>query len=150
MSAKNPTKAAKSAAGLFLWDYESTLFPLTINRLMVENYSDQLSAFIQESVLSSGGTGFLPQQRVFASKSGWHLRRTVKLDPVAEFFWYGLIYKNRSRFRKPIGTERNVFGFRIVGGEALPTVRAYANFKASIAYGRAHFAECAYFQNLQC
>lgn len=145
MASKAQSKTVESARDLFLWDYDSTLFPLALNRLMVDRYADEMDEFIQETVLPAGGTGFLPQQRVFASKSGWHLRRTVKLDPVAEFFWYGLIYKNRARFRKPLGLDRNVFGFRIVRGEPLPTVRSYANFKASIAYGAAKFDQSAYF-----
>ena len=88
----------KDSAELFLRDYPSTLFPLRMNQLLVEKYASQLRIFIQEKILDAQGS-FQNQQRVFATKRGWFLRRTVKLDPVAEFFLYDLIYRNRSLFR---------------------------------------------------
>jgi hypothetical protein len=78
----------------FLWDYDSSLFPLRTNRLLVEKYSAQLLDFIQEERLTTD-CGFQNQHRVFATKRGWFLRPTVKLDPVAEFFFYDFVYRHR-------------------------------------------------------
>lgn len=134
----------KDASDFFLRDYSATLFPLRMNRLLVENYSSQVREFIKNKVFSNSGT-FQQQHRVFASKSGWFLRRTVKLDPVAEFFIYDLIFKNRGCFRKPRSANREVYGFRIERGDLTPTVNAYAEFKASVARNRRRFRYSAYF-----
>ena len=134
----------KDSAGLFLWDYESTLFPLKTNRLLVERYSDGLRAFIQENVLNGSGA-FQIQRRVFAPKRGWFLRRTVKLDPVAEFFLYDIVYRNRMRFRRDRHSNRQVHGFRIKRGEPVSTLKSYADFKVSVARNRSSYRHYAYF-----
>jgi hypothetical protein len=48
----------------------------------------------------SNSDHFLPQKRVFATKQGGHLRRTFKLDPVAEMFLYDLVSQS-SLFPSP-------------------------------------------------
>jgi hypothetical protein len=103
----------------FLWDYESSLFPLHTNRLLVEKYSSEVLDFIQKERLTSDG-GFQGQHRVFATKRGWFLRPTVKLDPIAEFFFYDFVYRNRRLFRKSPRDDRKIYGFRIVSGEPIP------------------------------
>src|SRR6266852_3445866 len=92
-------ETVKNSRQFFLWDYDSSLFPLRMNRLLVEKYSAQVLDFMQTEQLASSG-GFQSQHKVFATKRGWFLRPTVKLDPVAEFFFYDFVYRNRSRFRK--------------------------------------------------
>lgn len=69
-------------------DFPSTLFPLNTNLILIENYSSELSQYIYEKVLDPNATdsSFLSQQKVFATKPKNHLRRTSKLDPVAEYF----------------------------------------------------------------
>ncbi|BAY65629.1 hypothetical protein NIES22_57360 [Calothrix brevissima NIES-22] len=59
-----------------------------------------LAAF-NEKVLNQSEQeySFVHQLHCYASKTGFHLRRTVKLDPVAELFIYNLIYRNRKTFR---------------------------------------------------
>jgi hypothetical protein len=89
--------AIKTSQQFYLWDYDSTLFPLNTNRLLVEKFSAELRDFIQNEVLDND-VGFQSQHRVFATKRGWFLRPTVKLDPVAEFFMYDFIYRNRASF----------------------------------------------------
>lgn len=128
----------------FLWDYEGTLFPLNINRLLVAKYSRKILDFVQEQILTNAG-GFQPQHRVFATKRGWFLRPTVKLDPVAEFFFYDFVYRNRTLFRKsPVDTRRN-YGFRIVKGEPIPILESYSTFKKAVAKNREIFAHYSYF-----
>src|SRR5437016_5566203 len=101
---------APPSVQFFLKDYDCSLFPLTTNRLMVEKFWREIRDFIQAEDLMGSGS-FLQQQRVFASKRGWYLRPTVKLDPVAEFFLYDFVYRNRSLFRKPPIPNRQSFGF---------------------------------------
>lgn len=134
----------KSATDFFLWDYDATLFPLTLNRLMVERYSVEIQEFLRDQVFTEIGS-FQTQHRVFASKRGWFLRRTLKLDPVAEYFLYEIVYRNRGLFGSPDRKDREVYGFRIKGGLPTSTLRAYASFKAAVATTRSNFESYAYF-----
>jgi hypothetical protein len=120
---------------------------------MVEKYSTELLDFIQTECLSGNG-GFQSQHRVFATKRGWFLRPTVKLDPVAEFFLYDFVYRNRSHFRKSPLSTRKVLGYRIVGGVPIPILQSYSNYKKAIAKNRetykchAYFDVAAYFNRI--
>lgn len=133
----------RNASEFLLRDHGSTLFPLKMNRLLVERYSNQLREFIAKTVLVPSGA-FQNQHRVFAIKGGWFLRRTVKLDPVAEFFLYDIVYRNRNQFRRSQEKKRQVYGFRIPGGELLSTLEAYGDFKKTVAKYRAGFRYSAY------
>jgi hypothetical protein len=137
------TTPIKDSADFFLKDYGSTLFPLKMNRLLVEKYAKQLRDFIQEHVLAGEGA-FQNQHRVFASKRGWFLRRTVKLDPIAEFFLYDIIYRNRTCFRPSPNRSREVHGFRISRGEPLSALKEYVQFKKSVARHRNAYKGYAY------
>lgn len=88
-----------SAADFFLEDFPRTLFPLTTNKVLVELGHEELLAFAENLIAEDGK--FLPQRRVYANKDPLHLRRTIKLDPVAEFYFYHIVHKNRHKFRKP-------------------------------------------------
>jgi len=73
------------------------------------------------------------------------LRPTVKLDPVAEFYLYDFVYRNRNLFRKPQIPNRQSFGFYFVKGEAAPILRSYSRFKGAIAEGRETYDNYVYF-----
>jgi Reverse transcriptase (RNA-dependent DNA polymerase) len=137
-------KQISTSQQFFLWDYDSTLFPLQTNRLIVEKYAPKILEFVQDNVLAHDGS-FNTQHRVFASKRGWFLRPTVKLDPVAEFYFYDLIYRNRGSFRKPRTAKRSTFGFRISEGNPIPILDSYSEFKKCIAKYRSKFACYIYF-----
>jgi hypothetical protein len=122
-----------SAKEFFLDDFQSTLFPLSTNRLLVEKGAAELQHFADRII--SGAGSFLPQQRVYANKDPFHLRRTVKLDPVAEFFLYSLVYRNRARFRKPHNQRRVHFGYRFTQGKPISASKSYADFKAAVWRG---------------
>ena len=111
---------------------------------MVEQYSKELLGFVQEEQLTTN-SGFQSQRRVFATKRGWFLRPTVKLDPVAEFFFYDFVYRHRHLFRKSPNDKRTIFGFRIVGGEPIPILRSYSNFKKAVAKNRGIYHNYVYF-----
>lgn len=128
-----------NSSEFFLWDYPNTLFPLNLNQLLVKKFSQQIMAFILEH------KNFLPQHRVFASKKGWYLRRTVKLDPVAEFFVYDIIYRNRKLFKASEKAAREVYGFRIVKGDAISGLHSYTDYKSSLAFNRLKYQHYAYF-----
>jgi hypothetical protein len=134
----------KDSRGFFLWDYDSTLFPLRTNRLLVEKYSVQLLEFIQTEHLTTTGK-FQNQHRVFATKRGWFLRRTVKLDPVAEFFFYDFAYRNRRVFRHAENYKRATPGFQMLNGEPIPILKSYSQFKRVVAKCRSEYVHNIYF-----
>jgi hypothetical protein len=98
----------------FLADYPRTLFPLTTTGLLVAKFSTELKDFLYNTLLckTSASPGFLVQQRCYSAKRGYNLRRTVKLDPVAEFFIYDIVFRNRKSFRSDHRVSRQSFGYR--------------------------------------
>lgn len=125
----------------FAADYSSTLYPLKTNRLMVEHHSAELSDYIFQRVLNESheGDNFLAQQRVYSTKPNGHLRRTFKLDPVAEYFIYDLVYRNREIFRPAVSASRLSFGYRFERGSHIPVNKAYREYKAAIASASKRF-----------
>src|SRR3546814_1148100 len=100
-----------------VWD---SWFPLRTTLVVAEHFEQGLSKHIYEKVLSvSDSDNFLPQQRVYATKPRGHLRRTVKLDPVAEYYIYDLAVRNRAIFRKQVSDRRASFGYRFKDGKPL-------------------------------
>lgn len=112
-------------------DLPRTLFPLNTNKVLVERGAKEILDYAE--ALVDGQGSFLPQRRVYANKDALHLRRTVKLDAVAEFFLYDLIYRNRTRFRKPHTKKRRHFGYRFEDGKPMSPSRSYSEFKRAIS-----------------
>jgi hypothetical protein len=70
-------------------DYPKTLFPNRTGQLLIQNGEHKIKDHIAKCFLKSEPSfSFLPQQRVYAAKHDLNLRRTVKLDPVAEYYIY--------------------------------------------------------------
>ena len=126
-----------SAKEFFLEDVPRTFFPLSTNRVLVEKGEAEIRAHI--SRIADGSASFLPQRRVHANKDDLHLRRTVKLDPVAEFFIYDLVYRNRGLFKKPSYPIREHFGYRFEAGRPASASESYANFKSAVSLGSVLF-----------
>ncbi len=128
-----------TAKDFFLEDVPRTLFPLTTNRVLVEHGADKLLSFAEN--LLAGAGSFLSQQRVYANKDAMHLRRTVKLDAVAEYYLYHIIFKNRTKFRKPHNPKRAHYGYRFEQGRPVSPSKSYAEFKGEIWLGTFNFEE---------
>lgn len=120
-----------STVNFFETDFPATLFPLKTNLLLVKEHSAELSDYIYQRVLNPGceADKFLPQHRVYATKPRGHLRRTVKLDPVAEFFIYDICYRNKAIFRPEVSASRRSFGYRFKSGARIPVHVAYGEYK---------------------
>lgn len=116
-------------------DFGGTLFPLKTNLLMAERHEVELSEYIYQKVLDeqNKSDNFLPQQRVHATKPHGHLRRTLKLDPVAEYFIYDVTYRNRAIFRPEVSKTRRSFGYRFKNGAHISVHSAYSEYKQSLA-----------------
>jgi hypothetical protein len=128
------TRDATNSVSYLLSDYPRTLFPLSTTRVIAENWGQQALDYIYQKVLNplEPEHSFLAQARCYSSKQGFHLRRTVKLDPVAELFIYDLVYRNRLLFRKDFRSTRRSFGYRFEDGEPLAPTKSYAAFKAAV------------------
>jgi len=115
-------------------DFAATLFPLKTNRLLAEFHGQEIAAYIDDRVVNGAhaGDSFLSQQKVYATKPKGHLRRTVKLDPVAEYFLYDVCLRNRAVFRPQVSATRRSFGYRIVSGKPIPVHYAYSEYKGAL------------------
>jgi hypothetical protein len=126
-----------STVDFFKADFPATLFPLKTNWYMVEKHSAEIDKYIYQRVLDESNEvdNFLPQQQVYATKPRGHLRRTVKLDPVAEYFIYDLTFRNRAIFRGEVSPARRSFGYKFAEGSHIPVHTAYRQYKAALADG---------------
>ena len=124
-----------SSVDYLLGDYGHTLFPLSTTEFLVGKFSATLKDYIDNRILDRTiqDYHFLPQQRCYAAKRGFHLRRTVKLDPVAEFFIYDVVYRNRLKFRADHSATRRSYGFRFSSGQPESLSVAYGEFKKDVA-----------------
>ncbi|KVO34139.1 antiviral reverse transcriptase Drt5 [Burkholderia ubonensis] len=122
-------------------DIPATLFPLKLNLFMAENHGTEISTYINEKILKEDVVtdNFLAQQRVYATKPRGHLRRTVKLDPIAEYFIYDLVYRNRGVFRPEVSVARRSFGYRFKNGSHIPVHVAYMEYKKALEEGEAEY-----------
>ncbi len=113
----------------YLWDYEGTLFPMETCRVLIEKHSEEIASHILKIAdKKEAEYCFLPQETVYASKTQHHLRRTLKLDPVAEYYLYEMAYKNRKIFRKSIKSTRQNFGYRFYRGSPIKIHDSYNKF----------------------
>lgn len=126
-----PTKTY-NATQYLLDDQKRTLFPLNTTEVLVAHFGSKLLQFAEEEILARQDVGFLPAVRCYASKQGYHLRRTVKLDPVAEVYLYHLVYKNRRAFRGDLVARRISFGYRFSAGKPEVLTQSYAAFKGAV------------------
>lgn len=131
----------------YLQDHPRTLFPLGTTKFLIENFSSELGDFVYGKITheKESSYAFLPQTKVYASKPGFHLRRTAKLDPVAEFFIYDLIYRNRNSFRKSGKQSRTNFGYRFETGRPISPANSYRAFKQAVHASLTEYKYCAKF-----
>ena len=121
-------------------DFPRTLFPLRTNLWLVENGLEVILDYIYQEITgdeSEASGDFQQQEKVFAAKHGHHLRRTHKLDVVAEVFLYDIIYRNRSKFRKDVFPRRKSFGYRFNGGSPVSASESYREYKVEVGTGHA-------------
>ena len=116
-----PAKTTSKTISFFQKDFWSGLFPMQTNYLMITRLEKEISEYIYRKILSNDDQhNFLPQQRVHADKSNGHLRRTLKLDPISEYYLYDIVYRNKTIFRKPVSENRKSYGYRFESGDIIP------------------------------
>lgn len=133
-----------SAATVFEFqkaDFPRTLYPINTNIIVSQYAGNTVLQYISDSILNDmvKDHSFLPQLKVFAAKPNWHLRRTFKLDPVAELFMYSFAYGNRKLFYRKTSTKRIVLGYRFKEGQMESPSKSYRSFKSTVSeQARAH------------
>jgi hypothetical protein len=142
-SSNEPTavkSSITSTVDFYRDDLPRTLFPLRTNLFLIENGEADIQAFIEKCLdAEEKAHAFLPQRRVYAAKPSFHLRRTVKLDVVSEYYLYDVVFKNRAKFRKPFSDHRRHFGYRFDSGTPISATSAYRAFKSAIAQYSSEF-----------
>jgi hypothetical protein len=122
-------------------DHPRTLFPLDLTRIVVEHGAPRLFQYIAEDIKPSEKKGktFAPQLRCFSAKHGLHLRRTLKLDPVAELYIYDLVLPNRKFFKSDTRKTRRQYGYCFKGGKPISAMAGYREFKHDLLHAeKAH------------
>ena len=129
-----------SLLDFYITDFRKTLFPLITNKFLIQNGQNEIKSFINKC-LDNGQHfySFRSQTRVYAGKPNFHLRRTVKLDPVAEFFIYEIIFRNRNLFRSPFSEDKKHYGYRFQKGVPLNPSGSFKGYKGAISAYRDQF-----------
>ena len=121
-------------------DYPRTLFPLSTTEIVAKNSGDEIIKHINEKIfVEKPEHSFLSQAICYSSKQGFNLRRTVKLDPVAEIFIYDIVYRNRGLFRQSFKENRLSFGYRFKEGKPISQSNSYVDFKSKIADAKTNY-----------
>jgi hypothetical protein len=134
---RSPNSVAKTASPYsgqqyLLDDHARTLFPMTTNKVVVTQALPEIEQHIREILDPKTSDSFLVQQRCYASKTGYHVRRTAALDPVAEYFIYDLVYKHRAKLAIKASTTRRSFGYRFRLGKPVSPSISYGRFREAI------------------
>jgi len=136
---------AYSAQTYLLDDHPRTLFPLTTTKVVVTHALPEIQKHIQEILDPSTSDAFLVQQRCFASKTGYHVRRTAALDPVAEYFIYDLIFKHRAKLSVKYTAARRSFGYRFKASKPVAPSISYGRFREAIREAHPKFKHAVAF-----
>ncbi|WP_417463235.1 reverse transcriptase domain-containing protein [Kordiimonas sp.] len=126
----------KTTRRFFEYDYNNSLFPMRTAKSFARRGIKRALEFSEECVSSQNATtGFTQQTKAFASKPGFHLRRTVKLDPLAEIFLYDKMFKNKGLFLEPKREHCKHFGYRFTeDGRPLSATESYGGFRKAQTY----------------
>jgi len=123
----------------FALDFPASLFPMKTNAHLIQHHAIALEKYVKR-ILSDEPTdadcNFLPQTRVHAAKPNNQLRRTVLLDPVAKFFIYDLIYRNRTAFGRTYPAKRCALAYQFAANHPIAAHKAYRQFTNLVQLNR--------------
>lgn len=134
------------------WDYSNSLLPLEISNIVSHSIFDEILQYINQKILDEKQNeyNFSVQKRTYAAKGGYHLRRTHKLDPIAEVFIYEIVHRNRGSFRKDHTERQRSFGYRFSKGEPIAAKNAYLAYKTAVSDARKQFKYSMSFDIASC
>jgi hypothetical protein len=125
-------------------DFNRTLFPLNTNLVLIENGAEELSRHIYQTI-KGGDAAFHVQTRAHSLKKDHHLRRTFKLDPVAEFFIYDMVYRNRAGFKQRAHAKHKAFGYYFSEGRVPSPSTSFRSFRNNVLEANRQYKYCAKF-----
>lgn len=121
-------------------DLPRTLFPTTTDRFMATHGQKFLAEYNSKLLAHPDRDhAFPPQQAVYAAKPHHHLRRTVKLDPAAQWFLYDLVRRNSAALKPVKRLNKLAFGFAFKGGRPVRGRRAYKDYRDTVYESRRTF-----------
>lgn len=134
LSSKSPTIPMGSTLEFYNEDFGRTLFPLNTNKFLINNGESLVKDYINKCLdKDNNHYSFISQIRVYGAKPENHLRRTVKLDAISEYYIYDIIFRNKNLFRKPHIISRSHYGYRFQEGAPISPTSAYKAFKGAIS-----------------
>lgn len=122
----------KDAYEFYEYDHSKTLFPMDTSTVILKNGLKKILNYVSECN-SGNKSPFSAQLRCSALKPNLHLRRTCKLDPISEAFFYDIIFRNRKCFTKSKKPDRVRYGYRFKDGDPISPSKSYASFKKAIS-----------------
>lgn len=90
------------------------LFPLKSNVIYVINGEDKLHDYVYNKIFNQkpdSDYAFIQSPVGYALKDSLHLRKCLLLDPVANYYIYDFVFRNRKTFKKPRRSQRRYFGY---------------------------------------
>lgn len=108
-----------------LEDHPYTLFPMNLSKFLYNNFAAELDTFCNKVKMEEK---FLTQTPVSASKPNYGLRNTYKLDPVAEWYIYRIVYRNKDKFKPRSGSNKR-YGYFFKEGKPILGKNSYQSFK---------------------
>jgi hypothetical protein len=125
---------AYGTADYILEDHSRTLFPLNTTKLLIDHASTELSSYVNAEIAAV--KPFASQGICHAAKSGLHARRTMKLDPAAEYFMYDFVFRHRKRFVPTQRPKRKSFGNGFEKGRPISSIVSFKEFQDAIDNAR--------------
>lgn len=93
-------------------DRTKTLFPLETPAAFIKHGEEQIREFLDSDVFDKDSAdGFQKATVDYVLKDDQHKRRVLVLDPLATFFLYDLVWRNRSSLSVPRSGDRRFYGF---------------------------------------
>ena len=124
-------------------DFGASLFPLKTNLLLMRHHGAALDAHVKR-ILSAApldaALNFLSQTITHAAKPKNHLRRTPVLDPVATYFLYDVIFRNRSCFEHETKESRQAFGYKFEADSPIAVHKAFQDFSSAVDAAKSEYA----------
>lgn len=121
------TSTNNPSTKFILDDVKKTLFPLNISTFVAKYAQKELEDYIKK--IYAKEENFNSQNRVYADKPNRTLRRTLKLDPIAEWYIYYIVHKYRKEFRELNKNRVSVYGYAFKDGNFIPGRESYRKFK---------------------
>ncbi|NES05127.1 MAG: orotate phosphoribosyltransferase, partial [Okeania sp. SIO2F4] len=110
-------------------DLKRTLFPLNLSEYIAKYAQSHLSELINKIYSDKKNENFNPQTRVYSDKPNRAVRRTLKLDPVAEWYIYYIAYKYKDKFQLLKNNNRYTYGYIFLNDNPVPGRESYKEFK---------------------